>query len=232
MICTMKCENCNTDNIGLGAVSIIVNLQKSKWCEHCYENKQDKHPLLFCKPECMKDYFSSRSKLQLFDKLIGYFKDGKTYEFYSETAPIHPFLEVEEELLMAEPVEEPKKNSHVEDYVLLMLGAPVVKVELDPQQLAFCVQQAEAVIMAYEQMPQTSRKIPDKVMADLLNRGALAFAKLILGRIRSKYKNVPGPSGDVCLDGSVLLREGKEDLVEFEQYIAWGLGFPEDCEHE
>jgi hypothetical protein len=41
--------------------------------------------------------------------------------------------------------------------------------------------------------------------------GALAFAKIMLGRIRSKIKNPPGPNGGVQLDGDTLLQEGNED---------------------
>jgi hypothetical protein len=39
----------------------------------------------------------------------------------------------------------------------------------------------------------------------------------MLGRIRSKIKNPPGPNGGVQLDGDTLLQEGNADLKEWKQ---------------
>lgn len=50
-----------------------------------------------------------------------------------------------------------------------------------------------------------------------LQRYSLCIAKEILGRIRSKYQVLPGPSGGAKLDGELLLRESieeKEKLLE------------------
>jgi hypothetical protein len=47
-------------------------------------------------------------------------------------------------------------------------------------------------------------------------KGALAWAKQILGRIRSKYKNIPGPQGGIVLDGDQLLQEGIQEWKDFE----------------
>lgn len=57
-----------------------------------------------------------------------------------------------------------------------------------------------------------------------MQTGALCFAKEILGRIRSKYKNPPGPGGGIQMDGPELLAEAKEERKEW--YVSliyqWG----------
>jgi hypothetical protein len=49
----------------------------------------------------------------------------------------------------------------------------------------------------------------------VMQDGALAHAKIMLGRIRSKIKNPPGPNGGVQLDGDTLLQEGREDRAKW-----------------
>ena len=46
-----------------------------------------------------------------------------------------------------------------------------------------------------------------------IQRYSLASAKGILGRIRGKYKTVPGPSGGAQMDGESLVRESAEEKV-------------------
>jgi hypothetical protein len=52
-----------------------------------------------------------------------------------------------------------------------------------------------------------------------MQEGALCFAKIMLGRIRSKIKNPPGPNGGVQLDGDTLLQEGREEKKEWEERL-------------
>ena len=50
-----------------------------------------------------------------------------------------------------------------------------------------------------------------------IQRYSLAVAKEILGRVRSKYQNLPGPGGGTRLDGTALLQEAaaeKKELIE------------------
>jgi hypothetical protein len=54
--------------------------------------------------------------------------------------------------------------------------------------------------------------------------GALAYAKLMLGRIRSRIKNPPGPNGGVQLDGLELLQEGKDELKEWREMLIYRFG--------
>lgn len=50
-----------------------------------------------------------------------------------------------------------------------------------------------------------------------MQEGALSYAKEILGRIRSKYKNPPGPNGGIQLDGDTLLQEAREERKQWMQ---------------
>ncbi|MEI8269908.1 MAG: hypothetical protein WCG45_00915 [bacterium] len=66
---------------------------------------------------------------------------------------------------------------------------------------------------------------PDfRLVTQAMQEGTLAFVKIILGRIRSKISNPPGPNGGVQLDGQALLAEGLAEKKEFEQnlLIRWG----------
>ena len=53
----------------------------------------------------------------------------------------------------------------------------------------------------------------------VMQEGALAFAKIMLGRIRSKIKNPPGPNGGVQLDGDTLLQEGIQEKKDWEERL-------------
>jgi hypothetical protein len=53
----------------------------------------------------------------------------------------------------------------------------------------------------------------------VMQEGALAYAKIMLGRIRSKIKNPPGPGGGVQLDGDQLLTEGNQDLKDWKEQL-------------
>jgi hypothetical protein len=76
-----------------------------------------------------------------------------------------------------------------------------------------------AVIVHYLQ------KKPDfKQVTQAMQEGALCFAKIMLGRIRSKYKSLPGPNGGVQLDGVELLQEGREEKKEWEERLIYRFG--------
>lgn len=50
-------------------------------------------------------------------------------------------------------------------------------------------------------------------------RMTLAFAKEILGEIRSKYQSIPIPGGDVTLNGDALLSRAREDQANLRQEL-------------
>jgi hypothetical protein len=58
-----------------------------------------------------------------------------------------------------------------------------------------------------------------------MQEGALAYAKVMLGRIRSKYQGTYGPSNSgLQLDGQQLVQEGQEELKEWKDDLInkWG----------
>jgi hypothetical protein len=52
-----------------------------------------------------------------------------------------------------------------------------------------------------------------------MQEGALAFAKIILGRIRTRIANPPGPGGGVQLDGATILAEGLQEKKDWEERL-------------
>jgi hypothetical protein len=57
-----------------------------------------------------------------------------------------------------------------------------------------------------------------------MQEGALTYAKEILGRIRVKYRNPPGPNGGVQLDGDLLLQEAKEEREKWKEDLIYRFG--------
>lgn len=57
-----------------------------------------------------------------------------------------------------------------------------------------------------------------------MQEGALTYAKEILGRIRSKYKNPPGPGGGIQMDGDALLAEAKEERKQWMEDLIYKFG--------
>lgn len=59
-----------------------------------------------------------------------------------------------------------------------------------------------------------------------MNEGALIYAKEILGRIRGRIKNPPGPGGGIQLDGDQLIQESREDKKQWLEDLIYRWG---DC---
>lgn len=77
----------------------------------------------------------------------------------------------------------------------------------------------QAVIVEYIQ------KMKDWDQVELaMQEGALAHAKIILGRIRSKYASPPGPGGGMQLDGQQLLQEGLEEYKQWKEDLIYKFG--------
>lgn len=62
------------------------------------------------------------------------------------------------------------------------------------------------------------------IVTQAMQEGALAFAKIVLGRIRSRIQNPPGPNGGIQLDGQQILQEGLEEKEKWEEklVVKWG----------
>jgi len=59
-----------------------------------------------------------------------------------------------------------------------------------------------------------------------IQRYALCVAKEILGRVRSKYETLPGPSGGSRLDGQALLLEAKEEKEKLQEELLYEIETP------
>ena len=68
--------------------------------------------------------------------------------------------------------------------------------------------------------PRTFEKVR-MLHKDLIRRMSIAQAKMLLGRMRSKFANsVQGPGGTtITLDGESLLAEGREDWAQYEKEL-------------
>jgi hypothetical protein len=98
-----------------------------------------------------------------------------------------------------------KGRNAAKDHILYMLGAPVLKIELDDAQVE------HAIDVAHEQI---YGKYYDNEYLIFLKDGALAYAKYMLGRLRSKYDAEHGPS-----DGRSLVSEAISDISTFKYKI-------------
>lgn len=61
-------------------------------------------------------------------------------------------------------------------------------------------------------------------VTEAMQEGALSYAKEILGRIRSHYKNPPGPGGGIQMDGPELLAEAKEERKQWMEDLIYKFG--------
>jgi hypothetical protein len=77
--------------------------------------------------------------------------------------------------------------------------------------------QSQTVCVWYVDNP-TLRTVP-KHDDDWLKDYALALCKNVVGRIRSKFKEVSGAEGAIELDGDTLLTEAKEEKEKLEEYL-------------
>lgn len=99
----------------------------------------------------------------------------------------------------------------VNDYVLVMLGAPVVKIELNEQQLDACYDNVKSIFEELIKVKGSScvASVGPRAFQEMI----LAKAKVILGMIRRKYHNGSNDSLNLpSLDGQELVNEGTQEL--------------------
>lgn len=68
------------------------------------------------------------------------------------------------------------------------------------------------------------KKMDFRQVTQAMQEGALAFAKIVLGRIRTRIANPPGPNGGVQLDGATILAEGLQDKKDWEERLLTRFG--------
>jgi hypothetical protein len=77
------------------------------------------------------------------------------------------------------------------------------------------------VIVRYLQKKPDFAQVTQAMM-----EGALIFSKIILGRIRSRIQNPPGPNGGVQLDGQQILQEGLDEKKQWQEDLIYRYGEP------
>lgn len=68
------------------------------------------------------------------------------------------------------------------------------------------------------------RRTDFRLVTQAMQEGALAFAKIVLGRIRTRIGNPPGPNGGVQLDGATILAEGLQEKKDWEERLLTRFG--------
>ncbi len=116
-----------------------------------------------------------------------------------------------------------KVRESIKEFILMMLGAPVVKIELDESQMDLCIKRTCEMMESSDKVANWSAAVRLMVAQD----GALAHAKLMLGRVRAKFnldtKGVNKTKSKIStnnifpLDGGQLLIDGER------QYNDWQL---------
>ncbi len=110
----------------------------------------------------------------------------------------------------------PALKEKTKQYILLVLGAPVVKVELDDQQLDLCFTET---VWRFDHISMNEVGVSMILEVDppahLIKEASLARAMIVLGRVRSKYLPDPdGPDGHLYLDTKALIADGTKKLEE------------------
>lgn len=99
-----------------------------------------------------------------------------------------------------------------------MLGAPVVKIELDDEQLKHCIESATKSI---ENLRNNSYKtFSDSRIEELTKQYALANSMIILGHIRGKHK-MPQNEGLIGLDAKYLRNKGHRILDQIREEFSY-----------
>lgn len=84
----------------------------------------------------------------------------------------------------------------------------------------YTASQQEYMLVSYKKEDVELTDITDHRDTDLVYRYSLALSKMLLGRIRSKYKSYPAAGGMIDTDGPELLEEGKAEMEKLEEEIS------------
>lgn len=78
----------------------------------------------------------------------------------------------------------------------------------------------QCMLVMFKKEDVTIEDIKDHRDIDLIYRYTEALAKMVLGRIRSKYKSYPAAGGMIDTDGPELLEEAKAEIEKLEEEIS------------
>lgn len=114
-------------------------------------------------------------------------------------------------------------QTSIKEFIMLMLGAPILKLELDDTQVDMCVRRTCDFMNASNKVADWS----DTLRLMVAQEGSLAQVKMILGRIRTKYVldakgvNSKSKSSTILgpLDGNLLLLEGERQYLEWQRKV-------------
>lgn len=122
---------------------------------------------------------------------------------------------------------ENKGRDQIKDYVLVMLGAPVIKIEMDDNQLETCIQQAENLIEAYESEPTKGAVLTSKMKELFVREAALAYSKQCFGAILSRPQFNPNEKVLSINNGQILRQEGISEIETIKANLTWALDYPD-----
>jgi len=91
---------------------------------------------------------------------------------------------------------------------MLMLGAPVIKIELDEKQLMCAIEEALSRLTFWAGEEYLVEHPGHTEM--LVKDGALAYSKAMLGRVRYKFSE-----NNLVIDGEQLLEEASEEIYNW-----------------
>ena len=104
-------------------------------------------------------------------------------------------------------------NAEVKNFILTMLGAPVLSIELNEKMIDTVIEHVKDIIKVYQsELEVNKHKL-------LVEEGSLAYCKYILGRIRSKYNTIPGLEGNLVLDGNELISEALSEMTTWQDKV-------------
>lgn len=100
----------------------------------------------------------------------------------------------------------------MKEYIMLMLGDPITKVELSDNQLERCIQKAESDVSVYTKRYGACWEHSMKLTRDK----ALIEAMFLLNRIRAKYRQ---SQGTMLQDSEILFQHAQLALDEWHRQI-------------
>jgi hypothetical protein len=107
-----------------------------------------------------------------------------------------------------------------------VMGPPIKKIYLTPRDILTSLGNSDTPAKMIVYYKKQDFDITDFIGRDedLFYRYCEAKAKMVLGRIRSKYPTYPSAGGSITMDGSELIAEAKEELRDLEEEISESQG--------